>query len=1604
MVASRCWGAYPTLCEGKPPTASVAQQLAEAILKDLQHGAAVTRPLIQMYNEATNLEYVGPSVIRGGNTFIFDLEALRDVSNSAPVLNGRPTRRSDMIWSIMNQKRFSRQIVRAPHVAVYHRRNTGSMSSVAISPDVLRDDIVGHALYCALQAALQTSFASVELTAGMKEVFLTTFKEKLTARSLAGQLNIARIHGLLESLVELLAPATTIPPHSSRPPAISASCATSTSMCASIESIRSNFNIAVLWPNRDVLDLARNVLEYPLLAEKPKDGELLAWLESILQTEAWAPVSEDCRHITDRFRTAACLRLSQKHLPTDLQLTRIGIGGEGVTYCAAAQSTGLYSCIKVMDVFALRTRPGATSNLLQLSSGWQSQPSILTGAAHLPHRRPLLRLECVGEVHAVVPVLQREYVQGMCYAGGMGAAMVTFLRYMRAGNVCCNNISPENLLVEDSTSIVLVDYGIDIVPYTDELFRCMALRAYLCFRWAATCNTAELKGLLSKARDIDLSTDVEECIPEAAGFEYFEEAIACHSGDIEAKLCNALVQAVHRQWPMYSGSSPRSILDFGCGPGRALNQLVAASERIEPTFFGYDTDTALEEKWLGTAAVHNISYTNSFEQVENTAQTLGGFSAVVCCRVLCVVEPGSPEEINLMQRLRRVTAGDGTLYMALCHPVATQCTCTSLQRRVLPEAAALGRPTMIHKVHGCSKHGGQRIDYHRPMHTILRLLRQHHFNPIAQQVLCYSVDLQSFSQPVPEVLLLACKPMVPLYRTLIRTSILGKGTGEAEGSIALLIKTCAMEWRTIATRVRHLVSSLEKPYVFPSGVFLVLDTKSDSFVRQHDDGCTLEVLEGVAKELKAQHWITDYIMPPSDAGSGVITRWFGPTTAFSTATHATNGSPLVSTLCAFEELQRRGVEIALQVDSDLLTNRTEHIYASATGACVESWMAADGVGVEARDFLQPVINFFQDHEHALTLSLPICPEQQGPRKSIYTACRPSSTAFTPWRVEVRGCFLHLPRLLAARPLREAASASPDSMLVIPSWYRSLDAHIALTLPACSSYRGGDGSALHFVHPQNDWKKDHTTYAYAVDIIESGIGVPLAQAGCVDAVSGLRTWLRPSAGNLSGGKLAEKSSWLRAEDYIFIVSLADASPGEMHACLQSIVHQKCPAGTTVGIVIMVDHCEAPASSEADITDYIDTTGRYDHGLYLRHIVHGGGIPGLQGRCTLLMPRIRQGKASMIMTAAKHICINPASVLVVLQHSDQLIGKQVVQAVREAFCILGADVLSTNVLHSDGYFSRSETSASDNRCATSRDASEVFAARKVFFDSIRHIDHPLTSATAFWDWSDQLLDQAWKVATATRPLLFQKAVPERPNIHTLRVRLHAKRIPKVAVVGDASYRRLSQEMQSLVRTTAKELGAELRVNGFHVITGGLAGVMESAADGACQVTNPCPDLASSAWCSSTSPLGTANITLSCTVEHLSELQVIGILPSDDPAYGANAGTTITIATGMGHARNALVATAADALIVVGGGSGTLSEAAMAWSNGRLIIAMTGTGGTADTIACKPLDARRRLHGLAAMHIENTVHAASTPEEAIGILHKCIHHHRLEMLHKEDQPGKW
>jgi uncharacterized protein (TIGR00725 family) len=140
-------------------------------------------------------------------------------------------------------------------------------------------------------------------------------------------------------------------------------------------------------------------------------------------------------------------------------------------------------------------------------------------------------------------------------------------------------------------------------------------------------------------------------------------------------------------------------------------------------------------------------------------------------------------------------------------------------------------------------------------------------------------------------------------------------------------------------------------------------------------------------------------------------------------------------------------------------------------------------------------------------------------------------------------------------------------------------------------------------------------------------------------------------------------------------------------------------------------------------------------------------------------------------------------------------------------------------------------------------------------------------------------------------------------------------------------------------AEAVGANIAGAGAILISGGLSGVMEAASRGAKRANG----------------------------------LVIGMLPGfkkDD----ANKYVDVAITTGMGWMRNTLVVRAADAVIMISGGIGTLNELTVAYQDKPTVI-LEHTGGWSDRIREIAYDGKHLDESGSA-----TLHFAATPEEAV------------------------
>lgn len=143
-----------------------------------------------------------------------------------------------------------------------------------------------------------------------------------------------------------------------------------------------------------------------------------------------------------------------------------------------------------------------------------------------------------------------------------------------------------------------------------------------------------------------------------------------------------------------------------------------------------------------------------------------------------------------------------------------------------------------------------------------------------------------------------------------------------------------------------------------------------------------------------------------------------------------------------------------------------------------------------------------------------------------------------------------------------------------------------------------------------------------------------------------------------------------------------------------------------------------------------------------------------------------------------------------------------------------------------------------------------------------------------------------------------------------------------IGVIGYNANSISIPNKTLDLAYKVGCEIAKNNAVLICGGLGGVMEYACKGAKDNNG----------------------------------LTVGIIPQDNYSY-ANKFCDIVISSGVGLARDFMVAYSSDGIISIGGGVGTLIELCVGYMVKKTMIAIEESGGVSDFYGDKFLDERKR-----------------------------------------------
>ena len=618
-------------------------------------GEQVFRPLAIEAN-LNPLKSIGDGLQRGGNTFVLDVEALRLAPTPSPVIDGRPSRRADMIWALLQKRYFSRQVVSLP-LALYHDRSHAPTGKLDVERIV--DDIRGYAMFSTLEDIsgvfrLTTNDRGIRLAEEMVGCFAQRVHKYLKERLAAFRLSFHRILGLtcvLRQLVEDEAFWWREEQYLSARTRLQGFC----------DFLDCSYTMDVL--NR--IEREALALDAPhirgFLEQLPVEIE--SHRQQISDFSALA-------HSLEVERVANAKAVAVRLAATAGPLAVLGCGKEGV---ALSDGTHVF---KVFDYWWKSSDAISAPTFLRgLVGAWSDTRCLY----------PILDFHEAG--HRAVLVYSFE--ASAPYVGGRGPSMVALLAECWRHGIVCRNIDPDNLRVVDER-VRLIDYGSDIHPQSEREFITMCQRAYMSYRWA---NRPNLKKIMREALK-------DEKIPELDGFERFYEAVQKMTGQHETPEDVVLGMAGEAEY----------VLDYGCGNGQLARDMADRGMRV----LGYDPDLAYRPRWESLCRGRDNP---RFTHERSDALVAGPFDLVVCRRVLCTIEDDA-EMRAFLSDLRASVSEYGRVVVTVCDPHFTFGGPTPEADRRLPPGARY-EDTFAWSKRVCTT-GRVRREVHRPERTLRR--------------------------------------------------------------------------------------------------------------------------------------------------------------------------------------------------------------------------------------------------------------------------------------------------------------------------------------------------------------------------------------------------------------------------------------------------------------------------------------------------------------------------------------------------------------------------------------------------------------------------------------------------------------------------------------------------------------------------------------------------------------------------------------------------------------------------------------------------------------------------------------------------------------------
>jgi 2-polyprenyl-3-methyl-5-hydroxy-6-metoxy-1,4-benzoquinol methylase len=293
---------------------------------------------------------------------------------------------------------------------------------------------------------------------------------------------------------------------------------------------------------------------------------------------------------------------------------------------------------------------------------------------------------------------------------------IKLLKQFHKINWTLTDFKPQNLRITEQGDLFVIDLGKSFLPISDYLFTSMCRRAFITYKLQGKLsNPQDFKKYLSSVNEkanfslmAEFDFDENNLLQEFDAF--YKEVVTVGKKDI-------LNPSIKR---IFSNLEINNVFDYGSGYGDMSKLL----QNLNLSVTAYEPDEEVVEKYK-KKYYQNINVLN-YVRTKKLIANKTSFDSVLCSLVLChPLAESKQERLKIINQIMAdITAlTNKYVIMVICNPLYTYQTCSTLQKRILPDNFDYKKEAkFVKKIYSSDR---ERFDIHRPLSFYEKLFEKY---------------------------------------------------------------------------------------------------------------------------------------------------------------------------------------------------------------------------------------------------------------------------------------------------------------------------------------------------------------------------------------------------------------------------------------------------------------------------------------------------------------------------------------------------------------------------------------------------------------------------------------------------------------------------------------------------------------------------------------------------------------------------------------------------------------------------------------------------------------------------------------------------------------